>query len=275
MAANIATSNEPTLRPTVEPRWRRGFVNLLRKENHHWWGTRRGLVQSLLWLIIVNGIVGIMLWVMPWSEGMQGTPMTPEAVFQAVIITLAPIIGTFGTIGIAIVAQSAIVGEKQQGTTAWILSKPVARSSIILAKLVAYSIGIIVTLIVLPGALAYALIAFRIGGVLAFWPYVAGLAMLGLHSLFYLSLTLLLGTLANGRGPVIAVPVSLLFLQQFISGYLGPIRLVLPGTLTDFAPAVILQQPLPATAAVPITATLIWSIICIALAVWRFGQDEF
>lgn len=275
MAANIATNTGHTLRSATEPRWRRGFANLLRKENQHWWGTRRGLVQSLVWLLIVNSIVGLMLWVMPWSEAMQGTPMTAETVVQAVIITLTPIIGTFGAIGVAIVAQSSIVGEKQLGTAAWILSKPVVRSSMILAKLVAYTIGIIVTIILLPGALAYALITFGTGGVLSFWPYVAGLAALGLHLLFYLSLTLLLGTLANGRGPVIAVPVSLLFLQQFISGYVGPVRLVLPGTLTELAPAIILQQPLPATAAVPIVATVVWSIICIALAVWRFEQDEF
>ena len=29
----------------------RGFSNLFRKENRAWWGTRRWLVQAVLWLI--------------------------------------------------------------------------------------------------------------------------------------------------------------------------------------------------------------------------------
>ena len=201
--------------------------------------------------------------------------MTPEAVVSGVISTLVPIIGTFGAIGVAILAQSAIVGEKQLGTAAWILSKPVMRGSMILSKLVAYAIAVMVTMIVLPGATAFAQIAFGSGGALPITPYVAGLAVFGLHLLFYLCLTLLLGTVVDGRGTVIAVPLSLLFLQQVIGGIVGPARLVLPGTLIDLAQVVMMQQPLPATWAVPVVSTVVWSIACIILAIWSFGRDEF
>ena len=275
MAANIVGYTESPLRPATEPAWRRGFANLLRQENRGWWGTRRGMIQSVIWLIVVTSVVGFMLWVLPWSERMQGTPMTAEAVVHGVIGILATTLGLFGAMGVAIVAQSAIVGEKQLGTTAWILSKPVVRGSMILSKLVAYATGVLVTTIVLPGAMTFALIAVGSGGALAVAPYVAGLAVFGLHLLFYLCLTLLLGTLVDGRGPVIAVPLSILFVQQLIGGIVGPGRLVLPGTLIDLAQLIILRQPLPSTWAVPVAATVFWSIVCIAVAIWRFGRDEF
>ncbi len=210
MATNIAQHVESPLRPATEPAWRRGFANLLRQENRRWWGTRRGLVQSLIWLILVNTVVAFMLWVLPWSERMQGTPMPAEAVVAGVINILATTLGLFGAMGVAIMAQSAIVGEKQLGTAAWILSKPVVRGSMILSKLVAYATAIVVTMIVLPGATAFALIALASGGALSVVPYVAGLAVFGLHLLFYLCLTLLLGTLVDGRGPVIAAAVLIM-----------------------------------------------------------------
>ena len=47
------------LQPVKERGWRRGFANLLRKENGEWWRTRRWWLQSLLWLLIINGILAV------------------------------------------------------------------------------------------------------------------------------------------------------------------------------------------------------------------------
>ena len=52
-------TNEGNLRSIDERGWRRGFANLLRRESDKWWRTRRWQVQSLLWLLIVNGILAI------------------------------------------------------------------------------------------------------------------------------------------------------------------------------------------------------------------------
>lgn len=275
MTTNVVRHTESALRPAAEPAWRRGFANLLRQENRHWWGTRRGVVQTLIWLIIVNTALAFMLLVLPWSERMQGTPMPLDAVIAGAVNILATTLGLFGAMGVAIVAQGAIVGEKQLGTAAWILSKPVLRGSVILSKLVAYSAAVLITTIVLPGAAAFGQLAFSSGGTLPIAAYGAGLAVLGVHVLFYLCLTLLLGTVVDGRGPVIAVPLSILFLQQLIGSSVGPVRLVLPGTLIELAQQIILRQPLATTWPVPLVATTFWSIICIGVAIWCFGRDEF
>ena len=43
-------------------------VNLLQKENDKWWRTRRWWIQSLRWLVIVNGSLAVGLWIVPGVE---------------------------------------------------------------------------------------------------------------------------------------------------------------------------------------------------------------
>ena len=63
--------------------------------------------------------------------------------------------GLAGAIGVSILMQTAVVGEKRSGTAAWVLSKPVSRVAFIIAKLIANSTGIVVTLVLAQGLIAY------------------------------------------------------------------------------------------------------------------------
>ena len=53
-------------------------------------------------------------------------------------------------IGVIVTVQGAIVGEKELGTAAWVISKPVSRASFIVAKLVGHGVGFLVTALVVP-----------------------------------------------------------------------------------------------------------------------------
>src|SRR5439155_10976170 len=58
-----------TLRPALQrvrgSGWQGGFGNMLRKELGDWFGTRRWLVQSILWVAIINGFIAFIFWVVP------------------------------------------------------------------------------------------------------------------------------------------------------------------------------------------------------------------
>jgi hypothetical protein len=41
--------------------WRTGLANLLGKENRAWWASRRWLVQSVVWTVVVNGGVALVV----------------------------------------------------------------------------------------------------------------------------------------------------------------------------------------------------------------------
>ena len=113
-----------------------GFSNMLGKELGQWWGTQMWWIQTLIWVGFLNGITTI---VALTETG------TPAEVLQEVIATFLPMCVGILAIGTVIVTQGAIVGEKQLGTAAWVMSKPASRSAFILAKIVAYTLGFWVT----------------------------------------------------------------------------------------------------------------------------------
>ena len=49
-----------------------GFGNLLGKELGEWFGTRRWLVQALVWLALVDGVVAFLLFAVPVFAARSG-----------------------------------------------------------------------------------------------------------------------------------------------------------------------------------------------------------
>jgi ABC-2 type transport system permease protein len=269
-------SANSTLQPVNEHGWRRGFANLLRHENSTWWRTRRWWINSLIWLVIINGTL---LAVLSSGEGTSALEKTPEQVLAEARTVFMVMAGMFGTIGVIIAMQGAIIDEKKSGTAAWILSKPASRPAFILAKLVANVLALFVVLLLVQGAIAYLQLTLYSGSTPPFMPFVAGMALLGLHMLFYLTLTLMLGTLFHDRGPVIGIPLGILFSWMFLLGIVGQAAYVMPwliipaGGFQGLAFEAMLGQPLTTTT--PIWATVVWIIVFVGVALWRFRREEF
>ncbi len=254
MAANV------TLQTIDEPGWRAGLSSLLRKELREWWGTNTWWRQLLLWLFLLNGVWGLLLF---------GTPPEVEQGPGIEIFTL--LTGIFAPLGVIIFLGGAVVNEKLSSTAAWVLSKPVSRSAFILAKLLAHSLGFFIAIIVVPGLVGY-WEASANGLGLTGVPFVLGLGLLYLNLLFYVALTVMLGTFFRSPTPVIGIPVVLLFLQVGLVEATG-LDAYLPGALPFLAPVAMLGQPLPWL--FPIGAAAVLTLLFSALAIWRFGRDEF
>jgi ABC-2 type transport system permease protein len=268
--SNVQAAANLALQAVNERGWRRGFANLLRNENSMWWGTRKWLVHLLLWLIILNGLILLV----GLTEGRETN--NPVPIYQTLIQVFFQVGALATAIGMVTTAQGAIVREKQLGTAAWVLSKPVSRSAFILAKFVAYAIGFISLAIVLPSAIFYgeSLILAKHAPELAV--FMAGVGIMVIHTLFYLALTLLLGTLFNTRGPISGIAMGMLFVG-FLPPSLVPqaALLALPWTLKDSAVGLVLGNALPAVWIIPLVATALWIVVFLSVALWRFGREEF
>jgi len=177
------------LQPITARGWRRGFANLLRKELGQWWSTRRWWVQLLIWLLLLNGITTFMMLEDPAAIG-----FTPLEQAQEIVSTFFLMGAVVTAIGVITTLQGAIVGERQLGTAAWVMPKPAARPAFLLAKAVAHTIGFAVTAAVIPAIVFYIEAQLVLSMSLAPAQYLAGVALLVLGQLFYLALTLLLGT---------------------------------------------------------------------------------
>ncbi len=278
-------SANSTFQTVNERGWRMGFANLLRKENRDWWRTRRWWINVLIWLVILNGIAYAMLWTpmpdpnAPNPQTAERTLLPPDAAVATTLLNLVILAGLFTPIGGIITMQGAIIDEKKSGTAAWILSKPVSRTAFILAKLLANAVALLIVSLVVQWAVAYALFVIR-GSAPPPGPFAFGVALLGLHLLFYLTLTLVLGTLFSDRGPVIAIPVGVLFGAQFLMNNFGSLAVFTPWPLIFPTGA---DQPLviqamsgqPLTTITPVLATLVWIVVFVGVAIWRFRRDEF
>ena len=213
------------LQPSVETGWRSGLSNLMRAGFGSWWKTKDWWIQSLLWVAVINGSTAPVIW---------GDPLEDLSVF-----TLYGVMSMFAAIAVAILMQEAVVGEKRSGTAAWVLSKPVSRPAFMLSKLIPNSVGVIATMIVIPSAVF--ILQLTLAGIdVSLSEFLLGAAVAALNLMFYLTMTLMLGTLFDSAGPVIAVPLAFAFGQQLIVGIPGlgellPWSLVVPTGESDIS----------------------------------------
>jgi ABC-2 type transport system permease protein len=250
--------------------WRRGMGGMLRSEFSRWWQTRMWWVQCLIWV----GLIGFML-----SAVLFSTPDAPPS--EEVAVLYAIFAGLFPAVGVVIIMQGVVVGEKKEGTAAWVLSKPVTRPAFMMSKVIANSLGVLATMVILPGSIAYILNAAVTGTPWNLPGFLAALGVIFLSHFFFLSLTLMLGTLFSSRGPVIGIALGLLFLQQNLIGwqpFLGdvlPWKLVIPigEQLDAVAPCLLVGSHNYSPNLVVVVA--LESLLFLLIGLYRFSREEF
>ncbi len=265
----------------VEERgWRRGLGNLLRGEISSWFGSKRWLKHIVLWLSSVNLI--LFFTTMGLAEAAKEAAAAGKPPPEVETLFLYGIFGgMFVAIGVMIIMQGAIVGEKRSGTAAWVLSKPVTRTAFVVSRLVGNTLGVLLTAVLVPGVVAYLTIgALTPLGWLPPLDFLAGVAVLALATFFWLTLTLMAGTLYEKAGGVIAVPMVVFFAMWFLPmalpflAYISPVVLFVgPGDVKAVAVSLMIGEA-PYTW-IPVISTAIFSAAFIAVAIWRFNRQEF
>src|SRR5512136_578402 len=270
------SANAAVLVPRQESGWRMGLASMLGKELAAWWRTRRGWIQCLVALLLLNGELAINL------RGGRGTPNAVENATLALMITAALCV-PFAAISLA---QDSILGEKHSGTAAWVLSKPLRRPAYVLAKLIAHGLGLFVAWVALPGVVAYLQLLKPAAGYLTLLRIAGVMGLHYLNLLFFLTLALMLATFFNGRGSVLGISLVLAWagpmplISTPIQQYAPWLNDIMPWRLLiDFennhqlANYLANGQPLPTVT--PIIATALWCVVFTGIAIWRISREEF
>jgi ABC-type transport system involved in multi-copper enzyme maturation permease subunit len=267
-----------TLQPIIEHGWRSGFVNLLRKENSLWWGTRKWWIQSLVWLFSSNGIIAFLLWGIPLIDPSATNDLNGSGVNELIKVFVQLEL-FFAPFGVMVLSQGLIVNEKKFGSAAWVLSNPVSRSSFIYSKLIGHGWAMFVILAGGQSLVAYLQLALKAGNISNPVPLILATGVMSLYLLFYLTLALMLGTLFDSTGPVIGIPIALLIgmsiLPQILGRHIPRLVSILPSRLTDLAIAVGVGQSPPANWHYSLISTGILIVIFITLAIARLRREEF
>jgi ABC-2 type transport system permease protein len=265
------TTANSALHPMMETGWRRGFRNLFRNENELRWGRRRWLAPTLIWIALLNGFVLLVA-----VANAQDGSMSPAAIASDCAQVFVSIGALATAIGVVVGTQGTIVREKQLGTAAWVLSKPVSRRAFILAKVLSHGFSSLSLSLMLPTLVYYAqslLLWRQLPATLPFW---SAWLLVTLHLLFYLALTLMLGTFYNARGPVSSIGLGFLFGGLLLPNVLPEwTMLFFPWPFAELARALVAGKMLPAFWPIPVMATMSWTILFLIVALCRFEREEF
>jgi ABC-2 type transport system permease protein len=259
-----------------EKGWRRGLGNLLRGEYSAWFKSSKWWKHIILWFSIINVMMVIMIFAS--GQAANGGEEGPPVLFMYGIFG-----GMFVAFGVMIIMQRVILSEKHSGTAAWVLSKPVSRTAFVVSRLVVNSVAILLTSVIVPGVILYITLGlFSDIGWLSPLGFIAALLIVSLHTFFWITLVLMMGTLFESSGGVIGVPMALFFFFWMGTGMVPALIYISPLLLT-FSPApeqmnalsVSFMSGAPVFSWLPLISTIVFCIIFITVAIWRFNRQEF
>ena len=260
----------------------RGFSNLFRKDNGAWWGTRRWWINAMLWTLLLGGLTGIMLFG-PNEEVAEAAEAEIALAGGLIAYTLwvgLSIFFEFGVpvlaIGTVILTQDLIIGEKQNGVAEWLLSKPVTRRAYVLAKLAANAVPVLVLLVGLPSAMVYGMLSLRTGAPFPLAPFLSAIGIMTAHTLFYLTLTLMLGTIFNNRGAILGITLGSILGGGILGGFISQLFYVTPWLLPKVAWLTATGQAIPVEMGIAsLVATVLWSVVFTYVALVKCEKMEF
>jgi ABC-2 type transport system permease protein len=252
------------LQPVAGP-WLRGFYPIYQKELSYWFGTHRWISQLIIW-ISLTAIPAI--WMTPRNAD------DPGVSYLTLFLWLANTLLSIGTI---ILAQSTIIEEKLTQTLFWIYSKPLSSEGFILAKFSAYAVSIGTLALAVPAIFTY--VAAMITGLssqISLLNYFVALWMIYLTVLFFLALTLMLGSIFDRVGVVTAISLFVFFGGASLKSNpqlqrLEPYSL---WALQNDAASTVVGQ-LPNEAWIAMSSTVILTLLCLLISVWWMRRYEF
>jgi ABC-2 type transport system permease protein len=253
--------------PVTGVGWQRGLANLWNGEVTRWFRTRTWWVQILIWASCTNLIYFFA------AFSTRNEPSFEGIVIFFIMLALA------GPIGACIIMQMEVVGETRAGTAAWILSKPVSRQSFILSKLFGNMLGLGVTMILAQGVIAYLITGLVLDSWLPPVGFAAAMGVCFVNVLFYMTLTLMCGTIFDHPAPVIGIPMAVLFVQNFIGNSAPKLAQYLPWSLVvplgaGRSPAMALATGEPVGSLTTLYTTLLLSLLWVVIALVVFRRQE-
>jgi ABC-2 type transport system permease protein len=249
------------------------FLTSLRKEMLEAWRTRRLLV-----LVVVLAAFGmlspLMAKLMPQifafiPGGEQFIGLIPEPSLQDAIDQYNKNIGQFGVLLALLLSMGAVAQEKERGTAALMLVKPLPRWAFILAKFKALALCFVFALAI-SGMLGY-IYTVLLFGALDIGAWIAMNLLLLAECLVYAAITLLFSTLLRSQAAAIGASFATLLAISAISAF-PQIGKYLPGALAAWAQT--LFRPAPAAAWSALWVSLGIIVVCLAAACWLFDRQE-
>jgi hypothetical protein len=236
-----------------------GFGPFFRKEATEWWASRRAGIVFLVTSLLVS-----MVTIAPWLQATfppEGAGALPGISLDSTRNLIGANWDQWVTFISIFAAMSLLVGERDKGTLAWSLSKPLSRDALLLAKWTAGTAMYVVFGVLLPLVIGTVVATVTYGSV----PDLGALALLAATlsavPAFYIGLSIALGTRISSAAAVAGIGVGVTFLPQLASLISGEVAAAMPSGIGAWAVA------LAAGADVPVVTPVGWALSLVLIAV--------
>jgi ABC-2 type transport system permease protein len=173
----------------------------------------------------------------PGGESFVG--LIPEPTIQDAVTQYVKNVTQFGILLVLVLGMGAVAAEKDKGTAAMVISKPMSRASFLLAKFCALSLTFLLAIAV-AGAACYYYTYYLFGSLPAVsWLRLNGLILLYLVT--YVAIALFFSTLTRTQYVAIGLSFGTLILFGVLAGFPG-LADKLPSALISNAAALMLGQ---------------------------------
>jgi ABC-2 type transport system permease protein len=250
------------------------FRTLLAKEFREQWRTWKMIV--LLAVFLITGIISPIL-ARYTPELLKMVPNLPPALANIIPPpTMADSVAQylknteqFGILLVILLTMGVMAQEKERGTAAMLLTKPVSRSAVILAKWLAGMITLLAGLLVDGFAcLAYTVVLFEPLPFGAFW--ILNLLLFVTLGV-YLTVALMASTLARTQAIAAAGAFGGLIVLIILSS-IPRVSDYMPGQLVNWGSSLVLKGNITAWPALGVAAGII--VLMLVIACWRFEREE-
>ena len=258
----------------------RGLSTLIYKENIAWWGTKKWMVNFMVWSLLICGLMANLLFIPTIANMATDTELVQAGGITAYIISIGlSALFEFGMaaigIGVIILTSDSFVGEFENGICTWMLSKPVNRRSYVLSKLISNAVAIFILLIALPSTIAYLMLSYRMSEFFPLIPFLKGIGIMSIHTLFYLTLTMVLGIFTKNRVLVLAIALASALGGSIVGSIIPQLLHVTPWMLPKLASMIVSgDAPTIGFGLGALITSIVWSIVFIVASLWRFERMD-
>jgi ABC-2 type transport system permease protein len=252
------------------------FFYALKKELLQQWRTKRLIVVLAIFVLfgltspLIANFTPQLLSSLEGAE--QFAELIPEPTAADGVDQYIKNLTQFGFILAILLGMGAVAGEKEKGTAAMILSKPMSRWAFILSKFgaqtIVYTIGFLIATL---GAYYYTIVLF---GSYDFGDFIVISMLLELWLLIYVAITLLGSTIGKTTGAAAGISLagSVLIL---LAGNIPQVGMLFPSGLTAWATQIgsgVAEEVMINGGAVALAIVII--VMCLLTAVGVFEKQE-
>jgi ABC-2 type transport system permease protein len=250
------------------------FIPVFRKEMQEQWRTYRFLIVAAVFTAFGLASPLLAKFTPEMLKAIPGVPPELLAAIPAPTITDAisqyvKNMSQFGILLALLMTMGMVVQEKERGTAAFFLTRPVSRETFLLAKFTSMTVVFISSLVLAAiGDWYYTLVLF---GPLAWGPFLALNGLMLVVFLVYMALALLASTLAHTNGMAVGLAFVALILLVGI-GSLPSIGEYFPGRLFSWGATLSMGGEATAWPALGFSLGIIAVALLVACLIFR-GQE--